>query len=272
MRQLQWLEQSDRRIIAAIRCVDAVTNLQILAPLHLQAPGLKLIRNQSGYYILLQAPGFEEYIRNFVQPLNGIASVIVTLQVFDPSGRYLPRQAALQLPRNPDLAEAEEPSSIFQPVTLRLYPTAIAQTAPGWAVIRATVTDADTGDRLPWAVIRVTRTSDPEIDLMAQADWRGEVLVAVPGIPVTNWETAISPGRDAVTTIEVEATLDVIFDPSLQTIPATADLSTVPDPNPGYFPDPEALLARQTELRSGSLTYSLASGRDRAEQLAVTLT
>ena len=89
-------------------------------------------------------------------------------------------------------------------------------------------------------MIRVIRVSDDSRIAAGLSDGRGEALVAVPGIPVTTW------GEDAgpVLTTEVEARLEVVFDPAS-----------------GPVPDPDDLEARRNELRLKSSTVMLASGR-----------
>ncbi len=83
--------------------------------------------------------------------------------------------------------------------------------------------------------------------------------------------TTPGAGAGAVLVNEIDVTLEIVFNPLLTTIPITSDLSVLTDPNAGYLPDPDDLEARRASLRSGSLPYKLASGRDRADTLAVTL-
>ncbi|MGI0489504.1 hypothetical protein ACN4EK_29160 [Pantanalinema rosaneae CENA516] len=266
------LEWNDRRILGAIRCTDAVTRLSIGHDLKLSASGVRLVRNRRGYYVITTAPGFDTYRHSFLPPTPPPAPTSIQFTVTDPLGCYLPRQVAIQLPRDPDPANAEMADSLFQPIDLRLYPSPIAPIEPGWAVIRATVTNSS-NQRLPWALIRVTLPEEPT-PYLSQADWRGEALVAVPGIPVTNWVSDASAEPDAdspVSTIELDASLEVLVDPMVQPIPATADLGTIADPNPNYFPNPEVLNASPTTQRSAPISLILAAGRDRPATLAVSL-
>lgn len=274
MMTLRGVERSDRRILGAIRAVDVVTGLQIPAPIQLQATGVKFTRNRRGLYILWSAPGFESYSQAF-QDLPGIAPRFLTIQAIALSGQYLPRRFSLELPRTADPTQADQPDSLFQPAVLGLYPAPQARAIASWAVIRATVVNAATQHRLPWALLHVTRASDPAINTLSQADWRGEALIAVPGIPVTMSATeAETPEAEEspVVVTAVEAAIAVTFDNSLQTFSETADLSLLPNPNPTYVPDPDDLQTRRSELPGGTLLYSLSAGGDRAERLAVTLT
>ena len=262
------IQSVDRRVLGAVRFLDAITGTPVRDRLSVTAPGIRLIRNRSGDFVIanvLSNLDLQAYCSTFVHPTGtpDLESVSIQLQVVDPTLRYLPRQRVIRLPRNSNPATE---NSLFQPVAVQLYRSPIAQTAPGWGVLRATVVNQSTNERLPWALIRVVQGSPANITL-AQADWRGEALVAVPGLPIRISAT----GSDSVLTDEINVTLEVVFDPKLQQIAATADISTLIDPNPNYVPDADDLEATKASLRSGSLTYSLASGRDRSATLAVSL-
>ncbi|MEX0268934.1 hypothetical protein AB3R30_07320 [Leptolyngbyaceae cyanobacterium UHCC 1019] len=264
------VQSIDRSVLGTVRFLDAITGIPIRDRLSVTAPGIRLIRNRSGDFVIadvLGNPNLQAYCSTFVHPTGTpdleLESVSIQLQVVDPTLRYLPRQRIIRLPRNSNPATE---NSLFQPVAVQLYRSPIAQTAPGWGVLRATVVNQSSNERLPWALIRVVQSSPANITL-AQADWRGEALIAVPGIPIRVSAT----GTDSVLTNEVNVTLEVLFDRELQPISATADLSSLTDPNPNYVPDPDYLEATKASIRSGSLTYSLASGRDRSATLAVSL-
>lgn len=271
----EWV---DHRILGAVRCLDAVTGLPLPQPLMIQATGLVVMRNRRGDYVLAVAPDhpvLQAYSTRFLQPPASptVGAITVPLQVFDPSGEYLPRQFRLQVPRNPDPKAATTADSLFQPVRLLLYPSPTARTRSTWAVVRATVKETGTNHRLPWALIRVVRNSNTPAAVLPEpvlqlADWRGEALIAVAGIPVRTWEEGTGP----VLANDVEVTLEVVFDPMLTKIPDTADLSILPDPNASYLPHPEDLNDRRSSLRLGTITpYRLASGRSHTSELVVTL-
>jgi hypothetical protein len=266
-------EWQDRRLVAALQFVDATTGASIRQPLQLQARSARsqFVRNLSGHYVLMTTPGFEDYSQTF--DLNELATTlanrVLTIDVTDPSGQYLPRQCSLSLPRNSaiDPASVAAETSLFQPVRIALYPSASAPVSPGWAVLRATVVNALTSERLPWAL--VVATTDGTTAL-AQADWRGEALIAIPGIPITTWSTGAGPTAP-VTVTEVEATLEVVFDPALATIAESADFAQLKDPNANFHPDPDRLNDRRSGLQVGAIALPLASGRHLSYRLAVTL-
>ncbi len=276
-------EWRDRRIIAALRFIDATTGGGIRQPLQLRTPPSRppgrFVRNLSGHYVLMEAPGFEHYSQTF--NLNDLAtpppSTAINIDINDPSGQYLARQFSLPIPRDPasDPASITREDSLFQPVRVALYPSTTAPVNLGWAVLRTTVVNAVTDERLPWAIVVVSAPAilPAETPFLAQADWRGEALIAVPGIPTTTWATGPGDGTGPppVTTAEVEATLEVVFDPAVIPIPEAADFTQLNDPNPDYSPNPEQLNANRGGLLVGSVPFTLASGRDLSHRLAITL-
>jgi hypothetical protein len=276
-KQVAVREWQDRRLVAALQFVDATTGAKIYQPLQLQAssrPALsRFVRNLSGHYVLMTTPSFEDYSQTF--DLNELATIpanqTLAIDIVDPSGQYLPRQFSLSLPRNSaiDPASVAAANSLFQPVRVTLYPASSAPVNPGWAVLRATVVNALTRERLPWALVIATANGAP---ILAQADWRGEALIAIPGIPITTWATdAIADPTAPVTATEIDVTLEVVFDPALATIPESADFTQLRDPNPNFRPDPDRLNRRGSGLQVGAIALRLASGRDLSYRLAVTL-
>jgi hypothetical protein len=141
--------------------------------------------------------------------------------------------------------------SLFIPVDVQIFQGPAAPTAAGWAIVRASVTQATTANGLAGALLRVVRTSDGVRLGLGLTDARGEALVAVPGIPVTTWDSGSGP----VLASEVDATIEAVVDPAATGIP-----------------DPDDLEARHTSLRSTSSAVKLASGRELVVSLAVALT
>lgn len=261
------LVRSDRRILGALQFVDAATGVTIAAPLQVQAAGVQFIRNRSGYTIAFAAPGvtnLETYSDAFdvLPAMPGVNSVAIDVQITDSFGEYLPRRYTLSLPRDPDSLQADELDSVFQPALVRLFRSPSARVAPNWAVIRATVKNS-TGRRLPWSLIRVIQS--PSKITLSQADWRGEALIAVPGIPVTT----SGAGNGAVIVTETNVTLEIVFDTALQTLPDRSDFSLQVDPNQGYVSNPDRLDTGEGTLQTGTLTDVLSSGRDRAKTLTI---
>lgn len=259
-------EHIDRRIIGAVRLVDANTGLQVPGPLSLDAEGVRFLRTRRDLYVICRAPGFREYTRAFDAPpaLPPLQSVDLTLNVSDPTGRYFPRQSTLSVPRDPDPANANTEQSVFRPMDVALFPTPTLRTMPGWAVIRATVVSA--GDKpapLPGALIRVLRVSDGTLLARSLTEWRGrtvgESMVPVSGLPVTTWGTDDDFGDNSPVLLqEIQATLDVVYDPAF-------------DPSGEAIPDPDDVESRRDDLATAQFTVALASGRSLVTTLPIPL-
>jgi len=121
-----------------------------------------------------------------------------------------------------------------------------------WAVVRVSVSAADTGRGLGGVLVRVLRGAAPAVMASGMSDRRGEALVAVPGVPVTTFGS----GANVLAT-EVSVTLQAIVDP---------DGREPPDPD-----DLETRLGAPG-IRSASVAdVALASGRTVVQAIAVTL-
>ena len=204
------VQRVERRVLGAVRFTDAVTGVEVAAPLKVAAPGVRWLHNRRGWWVMTDAPGLDAHTAAFAQPPAQPApgSVPVRLTVEDPSGRYLARSATLALPRDPDPAHAADDASLFRPVEVRLFPApAAAGLSAGWAVVRATVTGAG-GARLGGALLRVTRKTGGEVLGRGVSDARGEALLAVAGIPVTTW----TEGSGGVLSTAVETKVQVLWD------------------------------------------------------------
>jgi hypothetical protein len=244
------IEYLDTRVLGAIRFVDALLGTPVSGALVVTAPaGVRVIRNNSGLYVITDAPGFAAFVAAFDAPpptTPATASVTVTLTVTDPTGRYLPRRASIAVPLDATPANSALPSSIFLPQDRVLFPSPTAVVRPGAAAIRLSVKRAGSNDGLPYAYVRISRTSDSSLLARGMADARGEVFVGVPGIPVTTWSaTASTP----VTTSSVAVTVVAYYD------------ATAFDPTTNTYPDPDALDAGFASLpHSATVALDLASG------------
>lgn len=218
------VELLDRRMLGAIRVVDAVTRLRIDADLRVSAPGVRIVRNRSGDYVMLEAASFDGYASTFDRPAPppALASVPVTVEVRDPARRYLARRTTLQLALDVDPAHAgtHDGTSVFDAVEVPLFRSPAAETLPGWAVIRATLADDDAPASRGGVLLRVVRTSDDALLGSGMTDGRGEALVAVPDIPVTTFGSDSGP----VLATSVTARVEVIADDDAGALPDPADL------------------------------------------------
>jgi hypothetical protein len=244
------IEHVIRRAFAALRVLDGVTGQPILSPLSVSGAGTQWVRNRRGLYVLMGVPGLEEHQEVWPGPpaAPAIGSLSVVVEVHELSGRYLARRQTIRLPRDPDPAQAGDDRSLFQPLESRLYLSPSAPTSSAWAVIRATVVREGSDRGLGGALIRVSRASDGQVLARGLSDARGEALVAVPGIPVTTWETAPGP----VLGTEVDVQVEVVFDP------VGGDLA-----------DPDHLEANRATLPKRQAAMKLASGRTVVRKLTV---
>ena len=246
------VESLVRRVLAAVRVIDGVTGQPVLSPLSIHGEGATWIRNRQGLYVLTGATGFESHQDALLEPPSDPAAGTVTLvvNIGDPSGRYVSRRQSILLPRDPDPGHAGDSRSLFQPIECRLYPSPIAPVSSAWAVIRATVAREGSEEKLGGALIRVLRVSDGALLARGLSDVRGEALVAVPGIPVTTWET--SPGPVMGTEVDVQ-------------------VEVVVDPVAGDVPDPDELEENRAGLPKGQVVVKLASGRTVVRILTVAI-
>ena len=246
------VESLTRRALAALRAVDGVTGQPILSPLSVSGAGTAWVRNRRGVYVLMEMPGLELHQDALSNPPSSpsIGSLNTVVEVRDMGTTYLRRRQTLRLPRDPDPAHAGDGRSVFQPIESRMYLSPSAPISSAWAVIRATVVREGDGQGLGGALIRVLRTSDGQVLARGLSDARGEVLVAVPGIPVTTWEVSSGP----VMGTEVDVQVEVVVDPAA-----------------GSVPDPDELEANRGILPNRQRAMKLASGRTEVCLVAVAI-
>jgi hypothetical protein len=189
----------DRRVLGAIAFVDAATGSQVTAPLTLRSDRLGFLHNRSGLWVVnrLRAETPDEvalaaHLRAFAAPpaTPVTGAVGFSIAVEDAGGRYMPRVVRLALPRPVD--------EIATPVEALLWPSPRAPLGPNWASLRASLRHREDGEDLPLAGARlsVLRRSDGGVLAQGFSDTRGEVLVAVPGLPVIDFTTPVEDDDD----------------------------------------------------------------------------
>lgn len=179
-------ERVDSRVLGALQIVDRVTQVPVARWLQLESPGVGLVRNRRGIYVITRANGLEAYTASFeappAQPAPG--SVQVSFAITDPQARYLPRIASVLLPRDPDRSSIDDPESLFRPAEIAMYPAASAIVSNRWSSLRVSVF-LPGGEPVAGALVRLFDAEDDRLLASGVSDPRGEALVIVPGVPVT---------------------------------------------------------------------------------------
>ena len=284
---IRELERIDTRVLGALRCIDAATRAQVDTPLDVRIEGATVRRNRSGLYVIVRAealpalpelPGLAALAAHeaaFDNPpaTPAVGEVTLALTVTDPAGRYLPRRAAVALPRDPQPGHAASPDSLFRPVELPLYPSAIAPTGMNWSVLRLSVHETGSLDALGGALLLAR--AGGKVLARALTDWRGEALLPVPGVPVTTW----SDDPDEVVVTELAARIEWCFDAAAgaggtRTPAAQVRAGRVPSVLP--LVDPDELESRAAALPVASvpmatLDVALAAGSSQSFSLPLAL-
>ncbi|MEB3360959.1 MAG: hypothetical protein VKI42_02410 [Synechococcaceae cyanobacterium] len=271
-------ELCDRRILGAVRCIDAVTGLPVSSALRITAKGVRMRPGRAGLVVIQDAqgwPSLAEITSSFEQqpsaaPAGESWPETLTLFVQDPLGHYLSRTALISLPRVPSRGAQ---ASLFTPITLLLYPSPMAPVRAAWAVLRVTVLATTPGGgsarRLPWAWMRLRlveagQPSSPPLT-QALADWRGEALLILRSLP-------LGFGASGTRIKELSGDVEVVFDPNLETLPESLTALEPPEANKNYWPDPDFLDGSDARLRDGfAASQVLVAGRDPPARLLVNL-
>jgi hypothetical protein len=251
-------EYVDRRALAAIRFVDAVTGKAIEEQVALEARGLATKRKWSGDVVVLSAPGLEEHRSSFsappVAPAVGAIAIPVDARPASPS--YAARRFMLRLPRDPDPAGRENPGSLFNAAIVEMLPSPAYRTSGQVAALRVTVRRSDDGRRIAGALVRL-RPAGGLPSARALTDAAGEALLVVVGAPLA------SAGPGATTVADIAGGADVLVDPALAHFVAddavgaarTAALAQL-----SGFVDPDDLEARLGVPAPPAVAVRIASG------------
>lgn len=258
------LERTDTRVLGALRCIDATTGAAVDTPLVVQIDGAITRRNRSGLHVIVHVPAMAAHEAAFDTPPSSppLGSVPLTASIVDPSGRYLPRRATLQVPRDPNPRHA---NAVATPIDVALYPSATAATGANWAVLRVTASESTSHDALGGALLRVI--AGGHVLARGLTDWRGEALLAVPGVPVTTW----SDDKHAVVVSEINVQVEIVFDPATGVRTPAAQLLGGHAPIPGPQVDPDALNAQHATLPHASVAATIAAGRSQPLSLPLAL-
>jgi hypothetical protein len=197
MRRLRIKDLVDRRYLGAIRFVDQATQKVVRRPMNIKAPGLKFFTNLSQFQIISYARGLEMHLNEFKEPPDqpDAESLEFPLIIQDPLQKYLPRVFTLKLPRK---SKPEEERNDFEPIDIPLCPAANSRLSPNWSIIRASVYDLEDMEKeigVGGALLLIIDENDQLIG-SGLSDKRGEALLIIPGIPITNFAREEGPTPD----------------------------------------------------------------------------
>ena len=262
------VERVERRVLGALRCVDATTGAPLDQTLRLEAPaGARILRNRSGLLVIHWWPALAQHAAAFASPPADVplGSLTLMLTVSDPLGHYLPRLVRVALPRDADPTNAELPGSLFRPLTVPMYPSTTARVGANWACVSVSVFELGSGDALGGVLLRVVAAG--ALRALGLSDWRGEALVPVAGIPVTTWSS--EPGDVVVT--QMPAEVQAVVDPASVTRTPQSVLQAGRTPSALPLVDPAAIETARAGLPQASVLVSLAAGRPLHVSLGVDL-
>nr|WP_319491955.1 hypothetical protein [uncultured Desulfobacter sp.] len=294
MRQVNMKEAIDRRVLGALRLVDNATQTQVGHAMHVFADGLKFFPNRSRLYVISHARGLESHLTAFENPPNSsdpnapdIGSLTFNVMIRDPQGKYLPRSVQLSLPLDPD---PEKNDSIFNPIDVPLFSSPVSGLNPNWSIIHASVFDlANINEPNPTpvqgALFRILNSSN-EVIAGGMSDQRGEAVIIIPGIPVSDFvreedphisdpeldDEDLEPGHldylasGSVVEMEIPVKLTVVVSPDM---PWPADPQKMED-NSG---DWQRHFRRETDAEPvNELDLKLKTGKRQSIRLFIDLT
>lgn len=261
------IEQLERRVFGAIEFIDDLSEARVLAPLRVTAPGVSLLRNRSGYYVIREVDGQADTTRAFDHPEPRPARSAFAMSVQDPSQRYLPQSFSLPLPRwlpspGPALDDAD---NALLPVSVRLSPAAAMPLQPAWAVLRLKVAVSGSDPEVGLANVLVeAQPALPGLPLRrAFTDPHGEALVVIVSAP------PILPlaGPQSGLTRDFNVALTLVLDQSVVRLAsATATATDFPSS------DPALILQRRTAghadvrvVATGDQLFSAGTRRRRTD-------
>ena len=203
-------ETVDRRYLGALKCIDRAAGFHLTRLLRLSSNDLEFIRNRSSLYVIKNARGLEHHLDAFdaAPDSPAVGTLSFDVDVVDPSLRYLPRRITVALPRDADPANTGTDGSLFRPIEVPLYPSPGANLAANWTAVRVSLTREAAGSTpvpVAGALLRVIRNSDDAVLSSGLTDERGEGLVIVPGIPITQFADDDDGGPRSLDDVAFEA-------------------------------------------------------------------
>ena len=254
----------DRRVLGALRCVDRATGFILVRPLNVSSQDASFIVNRSNLYVVKTVAGLGTHTETFTEApsVPDLGSVLISVLVNDPLNKYLPRMIVMGLPRDPDPDNAENGNSLFKPLDVRMYAAPNATLMANWSTVRVSVMRNDpTQGLVPvrGSLLRIVRVSDDEVLSSGLSDDRGEALVIVPGVPITQF----ADDEGEIGGEETEETPVIVSE-----LPVRLEVSL--DSNPDWPVNPDVLETNHAANQVTNETLTLRTGR--IEKLTIELT
>jgi hypothetical protein len=243
----------DRRAIALIRLVDPYGR-PVDGPVRIEGEGVRTVAKGAGRFALVAAKGMDEYTAAFEEP-PAQAPVALTLDLTPAETGVAPRRFVLALPRDPDPANAQSPTSLFQPAEVAMLPSARIRLTGSACAVRVTVCRKDDGRLVENALVRA-RSDDLPLEARAVTDHRGEACLLFPSLPLAFAGPAASVRPDMSAKVVVHAD------------PASAHFHEAADPAASAqatrtvgHADPDAIAAAFPADFTSGAAVQLAAGR-----------
>lgn len=174
----------DRRALALLALRDAFGR-PVTSPVVVRAAGVRTVAKKDGTIAVIAAPGFAAYCSAFeappASPAVGSASIALEIRPLDPCLQA--RRYSLKLPRDPDPAKRDQPSSLFAPVVVKLLATALQGRDALAGIVRARVHRKADGALVGGALVRV-RSNDGKFEAAGVTDRAGEATLILPDLPL----------------------------------------------------------------------------------------
>jgi hypothetical protein len=250
----------DRRVLGAVQFSDAVTTAPVLQPLIADFRPLRVLRNTSGMYVVLSAPGMDTFTGTFdTTGVTPPAAASFTISVTDPSRQYLPRRASIKLPRS---TSPTDPDNVFQPTQISLYPAPSASTRATWASVFVQVVSAsDPNARLPWVLLQTQNAGDSSLLSTTLTDGRGEAQILLPVAGIRANASGVGGVVTTGTDIKIVATYD----------PSTPDPST--PLGSAFVPNPDDIIAHAGDpsMKKATVALTVTAGATRVQPIKIAL-
>lgn len=174
----------DRRALAWLRLVD-VAGRPVSERVLVHGGGLRSARKRDGSIAILSAGGFEDYCASFHAPSSPAAGSTHFPIDIEPIGTDLSaRRVDLLLPRDPDPAKADDPSSLFQPVEIEMLPGSGAPLTGSACALRVTVRRKNDSMLVQNALVRA-QSDDKQFEARGLTDARGQATLIFASLPLS---------------------------------------------------------------------------------------